>query len=518
MLQTDRSTSVRWDMLQNLTSLAAMEVDRKRFFSHCAKLLYRHFRYDRFCVNLYDNKEQLTAYAPAYGVAIESLDNHARTIKNTVAAMVIESRKPLFLKDISVRGIAERCPVLAGSGFNFSLAFPLILGNEIFGTLHISYFRWHDDMEQLFMLLTELSPALAICLFTVLERERRGALSSPESALSASRRPDMEGRLLETRDMAGVMHVAARVAGLDIPVLITGETGTGKSMLARWLHRRSPRRNAAFVKVNCPTLSSSLFESEMFGHVKGAFTGAGGSRMGRLEAADNGTLFLDEIGDLATDMQSKLLQVLEEGTFERVGETRPRHVDVRVISATNIDIPRAMKTGTLRRDLFYRLAPVILHLPPLRERRADIPGWATWFLSSLSRQWALQPPRLSVRVLKILSAHDWPGNLRELRNVIARILLHSLDGAVDETFVGSLLREGPGGEGYPAPDGDAARPMSGFPSLEEHERAHILEALRRTGGRLSGTLGAAALLGIPRSTLQHRMRKLGIGPSPKGIA
>lgn len=232
----------------------------------------------------------------------------------------------------------------------------------------------------------------------------------------------METRLLETRDMSGVMSVARKAAQLQIPVLITGETGTGKSMLARWLHRRSPRRSANFVKVNCPSLAPTLFESEMFGYAKGAFTGAHAKRVGRIEMAQNGTLFLDEIGELSPDMQSKLLQVMEENSFERVGEAVPVDVDMRVISATNINLPEALARGRLRRDLFYRLAAVVLHMPPLRQRKNDIPLLVTHFTTQFSRQCELRPPRLSKAVLRELYCHDWPGNIRELRNVITRIL------------------------------------------------------------------------------------------------
>ena len=325
--------------------------------------------------------------------------------------------------------------------------------------------------------------------------------------------------------MTKVMALARKAAKLHIPVLISGETGTGKSMLARWLHLHSPRRAANFVKVNCPSLAPTLFESEMFGYAKGAFTGAYAKRIGRIEMAQKGTLFLDEIGELSLDMQSKLLQVMEESSFERVGDARSINVDIRVLSATNIDLETSLAQGRLRRDLFYRLASVTLRLPPLRDRQSDIPILVDYYIKQFSKSWLIEPPHLSASVLGALCNHDWPGNIRELRNVVSRLLLHSLDGAVTEALVRETLHEWDNISGQmvkPAQllslSASAEIPLQAssrgndtdLPSLEENERAHILEALRLTGGRLSGPRGAAALLKVPRSTLQHRIRKLGI--------
>lgn len=312
--------------------------------------------------------------------------------------------------------------------------------------------------------LLELSPVLTTFLFAVLAEERVANARTARERPGAEDRAGslvLETRLLETRDMSGVMSVARKAAQLQIPVLITGETGTGKSMLARWLHRRSPRRSANFVKVNCPSLAPTLFESEMFGYAKGAFTGAHAKRVGRIEMAQNGTLFLDEIGELSPDMQSKLLQVMEENSFERVGEAVPVDVDMRVISATNINLPEALARGRLRRDLFYRLAAVVLHMPPLRQRKNDIPLLVTHFTTQFSRQCELRPPRLSKAVLRELYCHDWPGNIRELRNVITRILLHSLDAPVTADFVREALHEWDWAHADNKPEGASAVPGAG---------------------------------------------------------
>lgn len=522
-------------IIHRLSRLVPGNMDRSGLFSFLSKEFRTLFVYDRFSINLYDaEREFLNSFTSADGTVVEMFSN-TRIAQNTVAWQAIQTRKPVVINDLTSLGWGGGASSLASAGLNATIALPLILNREVIGTLHVSFVRQPDNVVEILNFLLELCPVLTIFLFVVLTEERRArAKAAQQAALNSPGEDDADGtatrlvdRLLETQDMARVMSVARKVAKLHIPVLIIGETGTGKSMLARWLHRRSPRRAANFVKVNCPSLAPTLFESEMFGYAKGAFTGAYAKRIGRIEMAQSGTLFLDEIGELSPDMQSKLLQVMEENSFERVGEARSIGVDIRVLSATNIDLERALIEGRLRRDLFYRLASVILRLPPLRQRKNDIPILVEYFISQFSQQWDLRPPRLSRGVLSDLCDHDWPGNIRELRNVISRLLLHSLDGAVTESFVREALHEWEPGaeasapaspEAVPAVEGRpphaGAGPCSGpaLPTLEENERAHILEALRLTGGRLSGPRGAAALLGVPRSTLQHRLRKLGITP------
>ena len=518
MLQEHSISNIRAavnDVIRELVILVGAKTERRVLFSILSTKLRIFFHYDRFCINLYDGERDfLNLFSMADGISVDCLA-HTRAIKNTVAGMAISSRKPVVINDLSAQHIAEDGLLpLANAGLKATIAVPMLLNDGVIGTLHVSFVRKPDNMMEILAFLSEMAPWLAVVLFAVLAEEHSESTHYQDvDSFDNAGLPPLENRLLETPDMAGVMSVANNAAKLQVPVLIVGETGTGKSMLARWLHQHSLRKEAPFIKVNCPSLSSNLFESEMFGYAKGAFTGAYTSRIGRVEAAHNGTLFLDEIGELAPDMQSKLLQVMEESCFERVGETRARHVDIRIITATNIDTRRAMETGTLRRDLFYRIASVILRMPPLRERRNDILMLANYFIRQFSLHWKLQTPKLSQNILSILSAYDWPGNIRQLRNIVSRLLLRSLDGPVDEKFINKLLWE----ENRPTTeDGIASKEEKicgvekSFPSLEEYERTHILEALRRTGGRLSGPSGAATLLGIPRSTLQHRMRKLGI--------
>src|SRR6185295_15978228 len=221
------------------------------------------------------------------------------------------------------------------------------------------------------------------------------------------------------------------VAPTNASVLVLGESGTGKELVARAIHDRSPRKNAALVRVNCASIPRELFESEFFGHVRGAFTGAVKDRVGRFELAHGGTLFLDEIGEVPIELQSKLLRVLQEGQFEKVGEDRTRRVDARIIAATNRDLEAEVKAGRFRQDLYYRLGVFPIELPPLRDRAEDIPELAQHFLTQSARKLGVTPQRLSSVQLKELQAYDWPGNVRELQNVIERGIIRSRGGQIE---------------------------------------------------------------------------------------
>lgn len=521
-------------VVHHLAGSVSGRMDRNGFFQTLSRQLRVLFHYDRFCINLYDaEREFLNLFTAADGTVVESLSN-TRIAHNTVAGLAIASRKPVVINDLASHTFGKGPMPLSSVGLNATIALPLIINREVIGTLHVSFVRQPDNVIDILNFLIELSPVITTFLFAVLTEERAAKSRDARTAAGKPREEcsniQLEGKLLETPQMLKIMAVARKVAKLDIPVLISGETGTGKSMLARWLHRHSPRREENFVKVNCPSLAPTLFESEMFGYAKGAFTGATAKRIGRIELAQRGTLFLDEIGELAPEMQSKLLQVMEENSFERVGEAESIGVDIRVISATNIDLADAMAQGRLRRDLYYRLGSVVVRMPALRERKNDIPLFVEHFIHQFAREYEIRPPRLTRSVVQALYEHSWPGNIRELRNVVSRILLHSLDTAVTADFVSEALhqwdpRQPQPGQAEPAlaearpalPTTAAPRGMEEAPcetapllTLEENERAHIERALRQAGGRISGPKGAAALLGVPRSTLQHRMRKLGV--------
>jgi PAS domain S-box-containing protein len=301
--------------------------------------------------------------------------------------------------------------------------------------------------------------------------------------------------------LRAVLSRVAKVAASDSTVLISGETGTGKELIARAIHRRSRRSPGAFVAVNCAAIPRELIASELFGHEKGAFTGATQRRLGRFELADGGTIFLDEVGELLPDTQIALLRVLQEREFERVGGREPIRVDVRIIAATNRDLNAAMASGTFRQDLFYRLNVFPLEMPALRERREDIGLLVEYFIHRFARKAGKTFRRVSKRTLDQLRAYPWPGNVRELQNVIERsvIVCDTDEFKVDESWLA------------PASTLDSRLALSS--SLTSHETTIIEEALRATGGRVSGPSGAAARLGVPRSTLESKIRSLRIDKS-----
>jgi PAS domain S-box-containing protein len=299
--------------------------------------------------------------------------------------------------------------------------------------------------------------------------------------------------------MAVLSHLS-KVAPTDSTVLITGETGTGKELIARAIHKRSPRSARAFVSVNCAAIPASLIASELFGHEKGAFTGALHRRQGRFELADGGTLFLDEVGELPTETQIMLLRVLQEREFERVGGSGPIRVNVRLIAATNRNLEAAVADGAFRADLFYRLNVFPLEVPPLRERRADIPMLVEYFIHRFAYRAGNRIRGWSKETSHLLQSYDWPGNIRELQNVIERavIIADSDTLAIDERWLGGR------------PLGSPAVALPPLSTLATHEKDAIEVALRESKGRVSGPFGAARRLGVPSSTLESKIKALRI--------
>jgi formate hydrogenlyase transcriptional activator len=303
----------------------------------------------------------------------------------------------------------------------------------------------------------------------------------------------------ESAGLRRVLKQVETVAPTGSTVLIRGETGTGKELIARALHELSPRKGRTFVKLNCAAIPTGLLESELFGHEKGAFTGAITQKVGRFELAHQGTLFLDEVGDIPLELQPKLLRVLQEQEFERLGSTRTIKVDVRLVAATNRDLARMVAEGTFRADLYYRLNVFPVVLPPLRERPEDVPRLVRHFTQRFARRMGRRIETIPSAVMDALVRYPWPGNVRELQNVIERAVILS---------PGPSLQVPPGDLQPAATQADA--PASTAVSLADAEREHILGALRETGGVLGGPEGAAARLGMKRSTLYKKMKKLGI--------
>jgi formate hydrogenlyase transcriptional activator len=305
--------------------------------------------------------------------------------------------------------------------------------------------------------------------------------------------------------LESVLEQVEQVAPTDSTVLIQGETGTGKELIARAIHNISSRCGRSFVKLNCAAIPLDLLESELFGHEKGAFTGAIAQKIGRFELADKGTLFLDEVGDIPPSLQPKLLRVLQEQEFERLGSNQTHYVNVRLVAATNRDLTEMVKRGEFRIDLYYRLNVFPILLPPLRARREDIPALVTHFVEMLSRRMGKRIEHISPNTMSALSSYEWPGNIRELQNLVERAVILSNDGV--------LFNPLPTG-GTP---GVVISPAaSTATTLRDSERTLILNTLDAVGWVIGGTKGAAAKLGLNRTTLINKMKKLGISrPSPE---
>jgi len=326
--------------------------------------------------------------------------------------------------------------------------------------------------------------------------EHRHAEQEPQAVTGFE---EIVGRDTTLRELLEMVRDAAAT---DSTILLMGETGTGKELVARAIHTLSRRRERAMVKLNCGAMAAGLVESELFGHERGAFTGALQRRIGRFEQADRGTLFLDEIGELPLDGQVKLLRVVEEQELERVGGSDPVRVDVRLIAATNRDLAADVPAGRFRADLFYRLNVVPLRLPPLRERPGDIPLLVHSFIAHFRRKLGKPLHDVSPESLRRLEAHSWPGNIRELQHVVERACVLARGRVID--IAASLLASV--AAIAPAPDGAAG----GFATLEEHERAYLRQVLEATGGRVEGRRGAATILDVHPSTLRSRLQRLGL--------
>ena len=415
---------------------------------------------------------------------------------------ILDNGRPLLTPDLREAPSFFEHELLVREGILSAISVPLTVKGRIIGTLNTGSRvpgRYTEDDASLLLAIGE---QIALAIENLLAYEEIATLKArleeeklylQEEAKAEAAFGDVVGG---SRAILGVLEGVRKVADTDSTVLVTGETGTGKEMIVRALHDLSRRKDKILVKVNCAALPAGVIERELFGHEKGAFTGALSRKLGRFELAHGGTLFLDEIGDLPGDLQAKLLRVLQDGEFERVGGTRTIKVSVRLVAATNRDLAQAVAEGKFRADLFYRLNVFPIHIPPLRERLDDVPRLVRHFVMLYAAKMGKQVGPPSDAVLSRLSAYAWPGNVRELQNVIERAVILSSKGRLE---VADLE----------APTAGPSAHRAGR-SLEDVEREHILSVLETTGWRVSGDRGAAKILGLKRTTLEARMQRLGI--------
>lgn len=497
----------RYRILLSINNAIITQTSREKLFQALATEIRRHFRYDRLSINLYDPEtESLSYFAAADGIAPEGISSQgSRPLAGgSIAQMVIASKSPIIVEDLNRYEDLPSVVSMLDSGLTATMAFPLLVRNRLLGTVHFSFRKRPEDVHALVGVLTDVSNQVAIAVDNMLnyvelaklnenlERQKRYLMVNADDAYHR------DHFFYASAAMAEIMNQIELVADTDASVLVMGETGTGKDYLARTIHNLSSRRDHLFVKINCPSLASSLIESELFGHGKGAFTGAHALRIGRFEMADGGTVFLDEVGDLPGNLQAKLLQVIQDREFERVGESRPVKVNIRVIAATNHDLEKAIREGSFRRDLYYRLNMVTIHTPRLKDRPEDIALLVERLTELQAKQMNRRAPEYTDLALERLIHYQWPGNVRELKNLVTRLVILRPGTRISEADIDKILNTF-------QPEQEIT-----VSTLATAERRHIEQALIRCRGVLGGRHGAARVLGIPRSTLQYRLRKLGL--------
>jgi formate hydrogenlyase transcriptional activator len=434
----------------------------------------------------------------------------------------IASGKPVCARGAELdRYASEVMRVLRDDGIQTICCIPLITQGRTFGTLNVASRRVEAFPPHEIALLQQVGAQIAIAVENALAFKEidvlKDKLAEEKLYLEEEIRSEFnfEEIIGDAPPLKRALAQVEVVAPTDTAVLILGETGTGKELIARAIHNLSARRQRTFVKINCAAIPSGLLESELFGHERGAFTGALNQKIGRFELADRGTLFLDEVGDLPMELQPKLLRVLQEQEFERLGSNRTLKVDVRIVAATNQDLARQVADRTFRSDLYYRLNVFPIQLPALRERPEDVPLLVRYFVQKFSSRLNKTVEYVPTEAMNALSAYSWPGNIRELENFIERAVLLS-PGKELRVPVSELLADS--NSPTPAAAASSARAFesanasatSTVSTLEHAERAHILRALQQTGWRIGGPKGAAMLLDMKRTTLQARMRKLKI--------
>ncbi len=425
-------------------------------------------------------------------------------IEGTMPGDSFKSGKPMVVNRLDP---AEMPPEMyrkaTGEGLNSFCDIPLISRDRLLGVLAVARREENAFGDDEVAFLTQVANQVAIGVENALAyseiADLKDRLAQEKLYLEDELRGEMdfEGIVGQSSALRHVLNLVETVAPSDSTVLMLGETGTGKELIARAIHDRSRRKDRTFVKVNCAAIPTGLLESELFGHERGAFTGAISQKIGRLELADRGTLFLDEIGDIPLEIQPKLLRALQEREFERLGSTRTQKVDVRLVAATNRDLDKMIENREFRSDLYYRLNVFPIRIPPLRERPEDIPLLVRYFAHKYGRRMEKQIESIPAGAMKKLATWHWPGNIRELENFIERsvILTH---GSALQVPVGEL-----GSNGSAAPVVD---------TREANDRDEILRILKGTKGRVAGPHGAAARMGIKRTTLISRLKKLGIDP------
>ena len=505
VLQRERD---QLDLLLDVTNAVVTQLDTRDLFRAVAPALRRCCSADVAALSVYDAEAGVLRHhvcdAPeSFGAASDVPVPSESTIDGSASGHVFRTGEPRVFSASELAAYPESAFILS-RGIRSACAVPLATAHGVLGTLTLGAFADDAFSTPQFPLLTRVAGQIAIALRNAFSYERieqlNAQLSREKLYLEDEIRSEhqFEEIIGGSRALARVLREVQTVAPTDSTVLISGETGSGKELVARAIHQLSARRERAFVKLNCAAIPTGLLESELFGHEKGAFTGAINARIGRFELANRGTVFLDEVGEIPLELQPKLLRVLQEREFERLGSSRTLHSDARLIAATNRDLAALVGEQKFREDLFYRLNVFPVTVPPLRERSEDIPMLVRHFAQQFARRMKKNIETIPTDTMEALTRYDWPGNIRELQNLIERAVILSAGQTLDVPVGGLGARQTP-----------AATREAGE-TLEQADRRHIIGALERSNWVLAGPNGAASRLGIKRSTLQFRMRKLGI--------
>ena len=486
-----------------------------------SKAVHRAVSFDAMRLTLHEPETGTFRIMAAEGIPQYFHEGQQIEHQGSCVGWVFDHQRPLLRSNLEEEQRFSNDALLIAEGMQSHCVVPLIIhGGKSTGTLSVTSKRRSQYSEKDAEFLQEVANQLSLALENMRAYEEVAALKTrlekeniylQEEIRSEHNFEEIVGN---SPALISVLRSVDQVASTDSTVLILGETGTGKELIARAIHDRSTRKDHTLVKVNCSAISAGLVESELFGHVKGAFTGALDRRTGRFELADGGTIFLDEVGDLPLETQVKLLRILQEREFEPVGSSRSIRVDVRVIAATNRDLKEAMQEGRFRPDLFYRLNVFPVHVPPLRDRRADIPLLVKFFMGRFSMKFGKKVNVVSQPTMDRLVNYAWPGNIRELENVVERAFVLSQGPVLEleyelESVPASRVSQGTT-ETFAAEVQPVNGPPSRLPTLKDVERNHILAALKLTSGVIEGPKGAAKILNLHPNTLRHRIEKFGI--------
>jgi formate hydrogenlyase transcriptional activator len=479
--------------------------------------------FDRCAITLYQPGRETFRFLAVEGELVSDYFHTGQEFSRneTCGSWVFDHQRPLVRRDLEKEQQYPNERRLAAEGIQSICVVPLVLQAKCVGLFSIVSQQRDRYSDEDAIFLQEVANQVALAVQNMQSYQEIASLKARLEKENVYLREELRAEhnfeeiVGNSPALLKALHAVEQVAPTDSTVLIYGETGTGKELVARAIHSRSSRNGRALVSVNCSAISAGLVESELFGHMKGAFTGALERRIGRFELANGGTIFLDEIGELCLETQVKLLRVLQEHEFEPVGSSHPLRVDVRVIAATNRNLREAVQAGQFRSDLFYRLNVFPIELPPLRERRSDIPQLVAFCLSQFSKRLGKKIDGVSRESMENLVNYPWPGNIRELQNVIERAIIVSADPTLrldrDLTPVAAAAK-GMGAQKTDAAEDRQTDLKSAKPllTLDEVERNHILAALQHADGVVDGPKGAARILNLHANTLRHRMDKLGI--------